>query len=769
MTPTRVMTPSQRPARRAKFFKSALLLGTGLTLALSAGQMAVAQDEDRFAIEEIIVTSTKRAESLQEVPMAITVLDEFTLERMGANTFIDYASKVPNLGYGAEADGRFDSRKIGIRGVFGAALSSIAGTTGFYIDDTPIPETMNPRVLDVERVEVLKGPQGTLYGARSMGGTVRLISKQPDLSEQEARARANVSTVDEGDVNFAIDAAINVPVIEDVFAIRAMAYTGANSGLYERISLTNAPGGDFFEENVDDEKYMGAQIAATFVASENLTITPRFMYQKLEADGLPFADLIPGNFRQFRNFNIEEPGSEEWWLTSLTVNYEADFGSFTSSTAFFDRFIDEDEDETFVITFFFGTPPLYGPLTETLDFEAFVHETRFTSEFDGPFQFTAGVFYQDTNSTLLYPTGVATVPGLDEAFSRGVLGLPPGVFALGTDLIFETNTVFNTEEFAIFGELSYDITDWLTATAGARWSDTKAFFLSDTDGLANNGPSFVEGTQSESSFNPKFQLEARVNDDVMTYASVSKGFRIGGVNQNVPFAFCAEDLALLGITSPEDILGYDSDTVWSYEGGVKSTLLDRRVTLNAAAFFIEWNDMQQLNRLSCGFQLVANAGKAENKGFEIEMVAHPVDGLEFVFGVGYTDAKIVVGNPAAGLFEGSRVQQVPRWNMSLSTQYTKSLGDDWSFFFRNDYSYFGNSFSANNEPQNPRERPAWSIFNARVGVFNGTWETSVFVNNMFNEYANLADNRSIAAEHPDRPRIVTNRPRTIGMEVRMQF
>jgi outer membrane receptor protein involved in Fe transport len=748
------------------------------------------EGDSAVGLEEIVVTSTKRNEGLQDIPMSVSAISSLELDRMGATEFFDYATKVPNLGFGYEADGRFDSRKIGIRGIFGAGQTSIGGTTGFYIDETPVPETMNPRVLDVERIEVLRGPQGTLYGARSMGGTIRLISKQPSFDGFEGRAHAKLSTVRKGDINWSFDGAVNIPVIEDKVAVRVLGYYADNSGIYDRLSIPGTPGPSFVNKNVDDEKYYGAQISAAIRVTDTLTFTPRFMYQRVEADGFPFADIQTNNYQQFRYFNIEEPGTDEWWLTSGTLNWALEFGSITSSTAYFDRAIDENEDETAVLPFFIPVvPPAPAPIEETVDFRAFVHETRFTSDFDSPFQVTAGVFYQRTNQFLQYPP--ALYPGLGAA-----IGAPPFF-----NLVFQTDNRFSTRELAAFGEASYDFTDWLKGTIGGRWSKTKVkffriaaglvtdfvpdpnFFLdggAGTDGVdfaalqanppAGGIPTLDNGRQSESSFNPKFVLEAKVDEDVKVYTSAAKGFRIGGVNATVPALFCADDLATLNLGSLDEIATYNSDSVWSYEVGLKSKFADNRVTVNAAVFRIDWTNLQINNRLSCGFQFVANGGKARSKGFEVEIQAAPVEGLFLTLSAGYTNAKIrSVPSLATGVAPGDPIQQVPDWNVAATTQYYFPLTETMDGFVRTDFNYYGRSFSANNEPTNPRLRPSWALINLRAGVTKDMWEVTLFADNVTNTRANLADNRSIAAEVGGRPRIVSNRPRTIGLEARARF
>ncbi len=751
-------------------------------IALGSAAPVIAQDAEKEfgGLEEIVITASKREQTIQEAGMSVTAIGAQEMERMGVNSFADFAVRVPNLGFGNESDGRFNSNSPAIRGVFGD------NTTGFYIDDTPMPASLQPRVIDVARVEVLRGPQGSLYGARSMGGTIRLITQQPEFNESFGAVHGTLSTVKEGDINWSVDASINMPVIDDKLAVRVMAYFGQNSGIFDREyvpSWTNAQTGaevvntaPAFEtnENVDDETFGGFQIAAKAQVSENLTFTPKFMYQKVKADGLPFADISPDNFTEKRFFDTEEPGSDRWYLASGTLNWDMDSGVIVSTTSYFNRFIDEREEEATFLHFLFnnviGVPldPLESPLDESERFKSLSHETRYTSALDGPFQFTAGVFYQRTKNHLQYPP--ALQPGVNAAFNAAVGG--PANIVPG-DLIFQTENFFNTKEYAAFGEVTFDVSEAISITAGGRYYKTETDAFIESDGFANDGPSRLpedplldKVEQSESGFNPKLLVQANVSENLDVYASASKGFRIGGANGNLPLGLCGAEMAALGI-NPAEVRTFDSDSLWSYEAGLKSKLADNRVSLNVSAYLIKWNDVIQQVRLACGFQAKLNTGAAEVKGFEIEVIAAPIDGLTMTFALGYADAKITDPGTNPVVSVGDYVQGVPNWTVAASGEYIFPMSNEMDGIIRADFNHYGRSFSSNNGEQ--RERPAWTALNVRAGVIRDSWEITLFVDNLTNEHANLADSRSIAAETPGRQRIVTNRPRTIGIDVRTRF
>ncbi|MFT6711699.1 MAG: iron complex outermembrane receptor protein [Arenicella sp.] len=729
------------------------------------------------ALEEIVVTATKREASLQDVPLSITAVSGKTLELMGAESLLDFAVKIPNLAMAYEADGRFDSSSPSIRGVFGG------NTTGLYVDDTRVNASLLPRVVDLARVEVLRGPQGSLYGARSMGGTIRLITKQAELNETYGAVNVQLSSVEDGGENYSFDANYNFPVIQDKVAMRVNAYYGDMSGIQDRVfqstwnevtrgivRQTNAP--DFGRnEDVDDESYLGGQLAATIKISDTLEFRPKIMFQSVEADGLPFSDIDPDNVEQLRFFDIEEPGTDDWVVASGTFDWDVANGNVNSTTSYYTRETDETEEETTFLHFLYdaviGIPidPFASPISTIEDYQSFSHETRFTSDYDGPVQFTAGIYYEDLSFDHRYPA--ALQPGANAALNA-FIGAPADI--VPGDLIFVTSTITDTEEFAVFGELSYAFNDAWSVTAGGRYYDTSVAAVNASDGFANGGPTSFDEKQSEDGFNPKVSVQYEANENLNIYSSAAKGFRIGGVNGNVPASLCGAELAVLGV-NPSNATTYDSDELWSYELGFKSTLADNRVTLNAAAFFIDWTDVQQLNRLACGFQFTDNAGEAESKGFEVEINAAPTDNLTITAGAGYTKAEITDTGGVAGVTVGDKIQGVPDWTVTSSVQYDFELNSDWGGVLRADANYYGESFSSNNEASaaTQRLRDSWSTANIRLSAVNEKVEVTLFVDNVTDERANLADSRSIAAETPGRQRLVTNRPRTIGIEARMRF
>ncbi|HEY2339178.1 MAG TPA: TonB-dependent receptor [Steroidobacteraceae bacterium] len=784
--------------------------------AASAVNAATESTAQSGGLEEVIVTAQKRSESEQTVPMSITTFSATTLQQKAITEFFDYATKVPNLAFANTGDGVGTARTISIRGISGDNV------TGFYIDDVPLPDSLDPRVLDIDHIEVLRGPQGTLYGARSMGGTVRLITQVPDLSHFSATVHGGVSDTDRTDrPNYTADATVNIPVVQDQIALRLTGFYDDQAGYFKRswctdpatVGVTCFPlstSGRTAVGNVAAIDTYGGSASLTIKAGEAVTITPRVMVQRAGYNGLPLGDfnsmpqngigfpapsgpytlptpLNTTNFTQARFFDVPEGGTDWWDLYSLTLHWKPGLGELVSSTAYFDRKVDEWEDESEFIWAAitsgacanpapYCNPPSPGPIQEIKDYQRFVEEIRFASTLSGPLQFVVGAFYSDFHGRVpfasLYPG--ATVPNLDDQLTGGVPNNSDGI----PNLVFAQDFRTDIQEPAVFGELSYDITPSLKATAGLRWYQVKITSEGYEAGLATGSydrtvsPSV---TNKENGTNPKFELDYHFTPDQMVYGLASKGFRPGGVVPIVPPGTPGtpnDCVAALAAVNPSitlaDTRSFHSDSLWNYEIGTKNAFLDHRVVLNAAAFDIRWNNIQQAVLLQCGFQFIANAGAAESKGGELDLRARATDRLDVSLGVGYQHASITQKG-ASPQPVGSPVFNTPDWTGNAALTYTLPLTNNWNSVSVLDYSYVGSSYSANNNPTDPRKRPAYRLLNARFAFSNGKTELALVGKNLMNEVTNLGDNRSIAAEVPGRPRLFINQPRTIGVEASVRF
>jgi iron complex outermembrane receptor protein len=806
------------------------LMAAGLAL----GTTVAAQTAPPAGLDEIVVTAQKRAENLQSVPLSMTTFGSAALEQKAIETFFDYATKVPNLAFAPTGDGVGTARTVSIRGIAGN------DTTGFYIDETPLPDSIDPRVLDIDHIEVLRGPQGTLYGARSMGGTVRIITKQQNLSEFSATVHAGLSSTERTDrPNWTGDAVVNIPLIQDRMALRLSGFYDQQAGYFKRSFCTDpataiagtctplSTSGVTTVRNVGAIDSYGGAASLTIRVSDAVTVTPRIMTQRASYNGFPMSDVLsdpsngfgypvpsgpytlpkltPTNFTQARFFNIREGGYDTWDLMSVAVKWKSDAGEFVSSTAYFDRRVFETEDETdFVYAAITSGcdaaavaagncaglgAPQPGPISELKDYQRFAQEVRFASSLKGPVQFVVGGFYSDFHGRVpfaaYYP--LAQVPGLDNTLSGGFplsYGYPGTVY--GPDgptggypnLIFTQDFHTEVKEPAVFGEVSYQPFEAFKVTGGLRWYQVKTTSSGYEAGLATGGGDVIPSPQvttTESGVNPKVSFDYHLSADQMLYATASKGFRPGGLVPIVPRGTPntgTDCVAAIAQQAPgisiDNTRSFNSDTLWNYELGAKTSWLDRRLTVNAAVFDIRWKNIQQAVLLSCGFQFITNAGAGESKGGEIELHARPINHLDVSLGLGYQDAKITQQGVSPQPV-GSPILQVPDWTGNGSLTYTATLSSSWNLVAGADYSYVGRSYSGNNDPSNPRERPAYNLFDARLALVHGDLEFALVGKNLTNEAANLGDSRSIAAEVPGRPRLFVNQPRTVGVEIRSHF
>jgi iron complex outermembrane recepter protein len=688
------------------------------------------------SLEEIVVTAQKRSERIQDVPMSITAIDAAQIEAEGIRKFQDYAVRIPNLSFAYTSGAAALGQSISLRGIYGR------GTTGLYLDETPLPGSIDPQVMDLERIEVLRGPQGTLYGARSMGGAVRLITNQPDAKQFSATVHAIGSYTDHGDENGTVDGVLNLPIVADRFAIRAFGFWDRQSGVFTRIASPEAPQPFASRDDIGALRRNGGALSARLqLLDDHLALTPRVVIQRSDENGRPYADVKPGSFVQNRMFDLSEPGTDDWNLYSFTARYSASFGQFTAVTSWFDRDFSDSEDASEPVSAVLGfiVPSLFRV---TGSARSFVQELRFTSEFSGPVRMTLGAIYQDQDNGLTVPPNL--VAGVGNLYSTQI----------------DTGSVEN----AAYAEATLAPTSKLELTAGVRYFRNSVDFQTTQDGLGIV-PGTFGGVQRENGFNPKFNVKYSFNDDVNVFATAAKGFRTGGVNV-YSASLCGADAGALGI-SDADAASYKSDSLWSYELGVKSALFERRLIANAAVFHIDWTDIQQSVPFACGFSITQNAGKARSRGFELELQAMPFRDLTLGAGVGRTDALITDGGRLNLVPVGQPIQQVPDWTFTGSSDYRFVVGGLPLSAFAS-YSYVGSSISRLNA-LNGRRRAAYSLVNLRLAAEINNASVSVFADNILNKIGNLADVPPTTIEDPNRPRIAVSRPRTIGVDVRVGF
>jgi len=755
----------------------AALVGAALAIQCTSAAAAevsgeAAADNAAPVVQEIVVTAERRSESIQSVPLSVTALDNTNIERMGLTSLKDLAREVPGLTVVSSGPGQ---NILIMRGI-----SSTAGTTatvGYYLDDTPIQASSNaallsargvvdPALFDLSRVEVLRGPQGTLYGSSSMGGTVKYVTTQPDTTRFSATVGSTLSDTDGGGPNLETTGTFNIPV-NDRVAARISAFYRHNDGFIDRYTidpnnyLTVDPTGAI-KRNVNTENTDGVRAVVRIEATPSLSITPSVIFQE-ERLGGPFNfDSPQGSFSHLiQARDTAEPTTQKTWIGNLTVRDTLPVGEVMSSTSYYDRDISLNEDTSNVLYFFFSPTPqnFVYPVSMHGDYrnKEWTQEGRFTSSFQGPLQVTAGAFYHYVEAPL--QSSIPDTPGYRAAF-----GDP-----FGGEIIYTGVRHASLREYASYGEASYDIPDILKVTAGLRVFKVDQTFYQSGDGVLNGGPSVNGSTSSDHGVNPKVTVSHEFTPNDMVYATASKGYRPGGPNNPAPAAVCGADVQTLGL-SQSQLTKYGPDHLWNYELGAKTQWLDRRLTVNGAVYYINWTEVQQQIVLPCGFNITANFGKASSKGGELEVTYVPVAGLTLNASGSYTDATLGNAIPGSAAQKGDRLTDVPRWTAAVSAQYERALFGKTSGFGRVDFTDRDGANALFDRQSPYYHYDGFAITNIRVGLeVQDAWKASLFVNNLFNKIGETALPVAIAADLPTTRRIAVNTPRTVGVSLLYAF
>lgn len=701
-------------------------------------------------IEEIIVTATKRGiETVQNVPISITAFSEQFLKDRRVDDFSDYALLVPGLSFQDAGPG---DKTFIIRGANSTGTG--VATVGMYIDEMLITGDLRQpdfKLFDIQRIEVLRGPQGTLYGDGSLTGTIRIITNQPDPSAFAATLDGAISTTSHGEENFEGNAMINIPLADDRLALRAVAYIRDMGGFIDNVRLGN--------DNVNTEETDGYRVSLGYQPSENTRITVTAMHQNTELDGRFIFTTADGNLGNFNTDQFVIDGlDDEMDLYNITLVHEFASGTVTASTSYFDRDVSDDFDSTpfnlqfgeFLFLNILGLPTINGVTNQTDTTESWTTEIRFASNLGGRTEFVAGVFYQDLETTF----DTLVVSTMDDG-TRFMPVLP----------IFGEFLANETEKIAVFGEVSYKFNDKWTGLVGLRWfnADQKDD-RENTFPFGGFSPPSIEpsvGT-SEDTVTPKFQLSYQATDDAMIFVTVAQGFRVGGGNQNPIFPL------------PPENQQYDSDSLWNFEVGAKTRWLDDRLQVNGGIYLILWDDIQvsDFTDDANSFSFIGNAGEAKSIGFELEVAARPTARLDLHATLAYTNSELTEDQPTANFGFGGRdgddFPNVPEWQASLTSRYTWPVNSSLDGFVSLDGAYVDGSGTQFN-PTSPifNSKDDFTLVDAKIGVRGDRWTVQIFVDNVFDE---LAEVNIIEQASNLTPRaIVPIRPRTVGLNMNINF
>ncbi len=782
-------------------------------LKYTAMAAAVAATLPQFAtaqvLEEVLVTATKRESTVQDLPFSINAQSEAAIERNNVFTLEDLSRNVAGLTIQNLGPGQ---SQVAIRGVSAGQIvrdqPGVKEQVGVYLDETVISLSLftpDLDLFDLNRVETLRGPQGTLFGSGSVGGTVRFITNQPDIEGGTyGKIEANMNTLTDGEEGGHLKGAINLP-ISDTVAIRAVAYGTEYAGFIDALRE-----GLPKQEDVNSGGRYGGRIALAWQPTDNLRITPRVVYQEITADGFnrqeafnlfanPYTTTRPaiqlGEREQY--LLLEEEFEDETLIADLVVEWNLDNLSLTYAGSYTERDILVSRDASALtgsvsIDLGFGESAALIPsnLRDTTDLEQITHEFRIASNYDGPLNWVGGVFYSDIKR--FYAQRLPT-PGYDQVtdlvLGAGTAeslrnGFPP-------DSPFNSDLPYDIEQIALFGEVDYQVTERLKLTAGARWYD----FEEERDilqgGLFSSLADQTDDTASDG-INPRFMASYDLNDAVTVNAQASQGFRLGGVNDPLNVPLCDPgDLNTFG-----SFQAYDDETLWNYELGFKSMV--GSLQFNAAVFYTDIEDLQvTLDAGSCSSRISFNVPEAHTMGAEWELSSYLTENFLVTFNGSFIEAEFdstvtdSAGNILGGVEEGNRLPSVPELQLSASATYTFPgglFGSD-EFYLNALVQHVGERYTQPSD-QVPGagdfvsglpfggatgtevtsldlELDAYEIVNFSAGWVWDTLEAVVFLNNAFDENADLSFDR----ERGGRARLGfrTNTPRMLGVTLRKSF
>ena len=773
-------------------FASSSFTVIGFMLAVTP---VAAQEIEERDPDVIIVTAQKRTQTLAEVPQSISVLGGEALEAQQATSFVDYAALVPGLSIDQTDPGK---SRIILRGINTGGDSP---TAAVYVDDSPFgPSTgqSNGAVLagdidtfDIERVEVLRGPQGTFYGANSLGGLVKFVTTPPQLDKFSGKARAGLEFTDGGDMGYNGNAVINVP-LGSTLAVRASGYYRKVGGYIDTVGINR--------ENANDYQSYGGRASLLFKPSDQFSVRLMALAQNIRANSRATFDADPVTYeplsydptitdpaidnstggRWTRTEYFPESNNVDYRLYTGTVAWDFGLATLTSVTSYGTL----DQKEVYDVTStlpgvadsIYGGPGV-GPLGITFpalaNQEKFTQEVRLDSSSSDVVEWLIGAYYTEENGLLFQnyqPFELATGNGIDPS-----LTLPVG--AGGADVTFPTflTAILDSDykEYAAFGSVTVHLGPRFDITAGGRYSHNKQNVLQSLDGslLYFSGypveaiPDVVTGTSKENVFTWSVAPRLEISDFTTVYARIAKGYRPGGPNVVPPGA-------------PADYpRQFGADTLVSYEAGVRAETPDRSFMIDASVYLLDWKNIQTLIAYETDIGIVNAAGNGESatsKGFEVSATVRPTTGFSVTTNFAYNDAQLDedLGDDTGG-FAGDRLPYAPELSANISADYEWALADDATAFvggnvrfISDQYGNFDNPYQVFAEKRYTID--SYAVADIRAGVQFGRFGVMGFVRNL-----NNADGATSIGSFQVRPDqavgVAPIRPRTAGLSISAEF
>jgi outer membrane receptor protein involved in Fe transport len=750
-------------------------------------------------LDEITVTARKRTENLQDVPISVQAIDNTRLTELGVTNFEDYAQLLPNISF--KSFGTPGTATIYMRGLADGGDGNYSGSqpsVGLYLDEQPvtaIAANLDIHIYDVARIEALAGPQGTLFGASSESGTVRIITNQPSADAFEGRVDVSAGGTKGGDPSYSGEGFVNIP-IGDRAAIRLVGWAINDGGWIDNVpgtrtyqleggygynpnnfGRTNTINNDsFVKNNINTLEKYGLRAALKVDLSDSWTATAGVIYQDSKAEGVWENDPVnfPTADSKIQRFS-DEFNNDKFSQFALTLKGEVAGQNLTYAGSYLDRDVQYQTDyskygeDTSFVPYYACDYSATGPNLATQSatdctslYEYYhadnaitrsSHELRLQSMGDGRLQYTAGVFWQDAKHKYLE---LWIQPGMspNQAVNPALYG--PNVF-------FRTDQKREETQSALFGEATYNFTDAFSATFGMRHYDETSK-IKGVVGWAEDAGGFGYDTPSDSRVQftdtlYKLSLGYKINDDHMIYATYSEGYRPGGLNRDAGL------IAKIGTQS------WKPDTLKNSEFGWKTNWLDNRLRWNGAAYIMKWSDIQYT---VYEFALVPccgstyNLSTAESKGIETDLSFAATEALTLSVAAAYNDAKTTADfelpttPPKLSVPKGTELPNVPQWKASLQGRYQFKISD-FDAYTQLSYSYTGDSWSEI-VPKNRFPQDSYSLINLRGGISRDNWGVDLYIDNLTDEVADYY-------VHPRQyePSTVVNRPQSFGADFWKKF
>lgn len=786
-------------------FSKLTLLGSASILAVLADGAALAQSagdnggaEAEVAPGEIVVTATRREEVLSKIPLSVVATTQEMLDGQGIRTTDDLMRFTPSITFG-QSSGFYGTGQsnISIRGV--QSTSGIP-TVGVYVDDTPIqtrtgvsPSLTNayPILFDLDRVEVLRGPQGTLFGTASLGGAVRFITPDPVLNGAKIYGRTEVATTHRGGISYEGGLAGGAALVDDTLGFRASIYHRHDAGYIDRLGRVSR---EVVEKDINSSNSFAARFALGWKPADNITLTPSLFFQELKIDDSSLVDINSSNVgsNDFRNglFSRPETRTDRFWLPAFKAVVDFDGFSLISNTSYITRKArTASDDDTLNLAIFADyydpAPPPgfennFAFTNNRTSQKGFTQEIRLQNTDDGTFNWVVGGFFSRSvvtdnfggaNTKLLDTINYAVTQGGGPPFGSvtEIFGVEPyqGLF-----VVYQDSRYLDIQK-SVFAQADYEIVPRLKVTAGLRYTDAKFNLRNFVAGplYASDGIDVSLQTRNKP-LTPKFGLSFQADRNNLFYVNASKGVRGGGVAEAAGIR-CINDGIAIGF-DPMVLRKIKPDSLWTYEVGSKNSFAGGRFTIDASAYHTDWKNLQSTLTLpECQVHTVFNFGSAKIDGVDLALSARPADGLTLSAAASYINARYVseLTNAAGDVIrrKGEPLDVAP-WSLHLSGQYDFPVGASEAYV-RSDFTYASHDDTPLDvtsplvDPAIPRA-PSSSQLDLRAGVRFNDIDVSLFATNLLNAHPFLGQVHSTLAD--PNLRSVTLRPRTFGLTVTMR-